>query len=264
VAYLSRIWLNPRRAQGSRLLRDPQALHAAVLAGVPAQPVVERVLWRVDPCSPSSAAGARSGSRDHPTDRGSAFRAALFVVTRSKPSWEHLVEQAGWPSADDATDPQAVTRPYEILLDALTTGHEYAFRLTANPTRAVRNAKTADGSSEAVPRRSARLGHSTVVHQVDWLLARASGCGFSIPNSSASAAVGEGVPDLRVIGRQCRSFYRGRDHDRHRVTLQTVTYEGRLTVEDPALMREKLLDGIGRAKAYGCGLLTLAGLHPGS
>jgi CRISPR system Cascade subunit CasE len=37
-----------------------------------------------------------------------------------------------------------------------------------------------------------------------------------------------------------------------------ATYDGILTVTDPALLRRALCHGVGRAKAYGCGLLTLA------
>jgi len=42
------------------------------------------------------------------------------------------------------------------------------------------------------------------------------------------------------------------------VTLVTVTYDGLLEVTDPDALRRTLTRGLGRAKAYGCGLLTLA------
>lgn len=40
----------------------------------------------------------------------------------------------------------------------------------------------------------------------------------------------------------------------------TVTFDGRLEVTDPAALRRTLTQGIGKAKAYGCGLITLAPL----
>src|SRR3954469_18997000 len=76
MPYLSRIYLNPLRTGAQRLLRNPQHMHAAVLGGLSRQPVTERVLWRLD-------------TEQH--------RASLLVLTQSTPSWEHLVEQAGWP-----------------------------------------------------------------------------------------------------------------------------------------------------------------------
>jgi CRISPR system Cascade subunit CasE len=41
----------------------------------------------------------------------------------------------------------------------------------------------------------------------------------------------------------------------------TVTFDGRLEVTDPDALRRTLTQGI-RAKAYGCGLITLAPLVP--
>ena len=63
-----------------------------------------------------------------------------------------------------------------------------------------------------------------------------------------------GDPDLAIIGRDIASFRRsGR-----RVTLARATYQGRLAVTDPDLLRAAMVNGMGPAKAYGCGLLTLA------
>ena len=42
------------------------------------------------------------------------------------------------------------------------------------------------------------------------------------------------------------------------MTLSTALFEGVLRVEDPAVLRTALVSGIGPAKGYGCGLLTLA------
>lgn len=42
--------------------------------------------------------------------------------------------------------------------------------------------------------------------------------------------------------------------------LHTATFEGRLRITDPVVFTERLLGGIGPAKSYGCGLLTLAPL----
>nr|WP_246421854.1 type I-E CRISPR-associated protein Cas6/Cse3/CasE [Nocardiopsis mwathae] len=41
-----------------------------------------------------------------------------------------------------------------------------------------------------------------------------------------------------------------------------VSYDGRLIVTDPAAFTAALKEGIGRAKAYGCGLLSLAPDRP--
>lgn len=242
MPFLSRIWINPLRRGAQQLLADPQAMHAAVLGGVPEQPVRERVLWRLDADTPR--------------------RPALLVLTQSRPSWEHLVEQASWPSADI---PQSEVRDYETLLRQLESGRCFAFRLTANPVQATKSPDKLTASQHAArqrdPRRSVRVGHRTVAHQLNWLLDRVPKWGVRIPaartdepsgGESTSAAV---PPDVRIAGRQRLSFAR---KGGHRVTIQQVTYEGHLVVEDPDRLRGALVAGIGRAKAYGCGLLTLA------
>ena len=74
MPYLSRIWLNPLRSQTQRLLRNPQAAHAAILSGLSLQPVSERVLWRWEPDRPHRAPGlAPPQTRAHPR-RGQRLR----------------------------------------------------------------------------------------------------------------------------------------------------------------------------------------------
>jgi CRISPR system Cascade subunit CasE len=45
---------------------------------------------------------------------------------------------------------------------------------------------------------------------------------------------------------------------RGRVSISHVTYQGVLDVTDAPALRRALTTGMGRAKAYGCGLMTLA------
>lgn len=250
MPYLSRIWINPLRRDAQRLLRNPQAMRAAVLGGIPTQPVDERVLWRVDTDEPR--------------------RPSLLVLTQSKPSWEHLVEQAGWPSADQ---PQAHVRDYRPLLAQIAPERVFAFRLTANPAQSTKAPDKLTAAQEKTrerePRRSVVVGHRTVAHQLQWLLDRAASWGVRLPaartdtpvidadggDSPAGDDPAAAPPDVRVIARQRVSFAR---KDGGQVTFQQVTYEGHLVVEDPERLEQVLLSGVGKAKAYGCGLLTLA------
>lgn len=229
--YLSRAYLNPRRAGTQRLLASPQRMHAAVLASFPQQPVSEpdgggRVLWRVDADNP--------------------HRLTLLVVSPWRPDLTHIVEQAGWPSAES---PQWESRSYRPLLDKLAKGQRFAFRLVANPTRSVR---VADGAS-----RTRRVQHVTAEHQVRWLRERAERHGFAIAESSATDPLTDGEPalDLRLFLRE-RSVFQRRPGTK--VTIQRVGYEGSLEVLDPDALRAALMRGVGHGRAYGCGLLTLA------
>ncbi|GAA1309313.1 type I-E CRISPR-associated endonuclease Cas1e [Saccharothrix xinjiangensis] len=153
----------------------------------------------------------------------------------SPPNLIHLVEQVGWPTTHTWD-----TRDHQPLLDRITVGGQWAFRLRANPVSSRR--KSPDST------RSQRFGHVTVAQQTEWLLTRAERHGFSV-------VVGEHKePDVAVRGREHVTFKRQGSH----VTLSTAVFEGHPEVLDADLLRAALVTGIGPAKGYGCGLLTLS------
>ena len=110
------------------------------------------------------------------------------------------------------------------------------------------------------------LAHVTQDQQTQWVLDRAARLGFKVVTS---AEYGGDLPVLedrgghRVDGanllingveRGIVEFKRAGS----RVTLAVATFEGVLEVTAPELLRHGLVHGIGRGKAYGCGLMTLA------
>ncbi|WP_399935855.1 type I-E CRISPR-associated protein Cas6/Cse3/CasE [Streptomyces kanamyceticus] len=249
MPYLSRVRINPLRAESRKLLASPRAMHAAVQGGLPGLPDQKRTLWRLD--------------------ADNSHRPQLFVLTTDKPDWTHLVEQAGWPDADG--DHYAV-RDYAPLLQQLALGRSFAFRLTANP---VQNTNRPDKPTsrqqariEAGDRRSFRLGHRTAAAQLNWFLTRTARWGFDIPTAphldDTHDTHGEPPRDIRITARQRRSFGKGTVTGKEaQVVMNAVTFEGRLRITDVTLLTERLLAGIGPTKAYGCGLLTLAPLPEG-
>jgi len=203
------------------------------MASVPSQSAAGRLLWRLE-------------QRDH--------RADLLVLSPTRPSWEHLVEQAGWPGADGG---EARIAAYEPLLALLMIGRRFAFRLTANPVRNTSKLEHPTPSqiekvADPGKARSPRVGHRTAQYQLDWLLKRCADddhrWGFTVGSSAE--------PSVALVERRTLRFSKGAGQ--WPVTLDTATFQGWLTVTDPDLMRRSLLEGIGSGKAYGCGLLTLA------
>lgn len=158
----------------------------------------------------------------------------LFIVSPRMPQLTHLAEQAGWSDSSTWT-----TKDYRPLLSRLETGQEWAFRLHANPVHQIKREK--DG-------KKVRVGHVTPPQQTQWLLDRTEGCGFTIIEHPS------GAPDVLVSQRQKRGFRR----ESATVTLSTAQFDGHLRVTNPDLLRTSMIQGIGRAKGYGCGLLTLA------
>ncbi|PFX01250.1 CRISPR-associated endoribonuclease Cse3 [Nocardia farcinica] len=256
VTYLSRVRINPRRSAAQTLLANPRALRGAVLHAIPEDPLAERILWRLDSDNP--------------------FRPHLLVLTRTKPDWSHLIETAGWPDADGE---HARIADYRPLLERIRPGDHYAFRLTANPIQNTSTPDKATANQTAYTasggRRSFRIGHRTASAQLGWFLKRTPNWGFSVPRAEGDPAA-PGITqiphtaepetttahDIRIIARNRVAFGK-KKHNRQAgtVTLHTATYEGRLEVTDPERLTTALLNGIGPAKAYGCGLLTLAPLQ---
>lgn len=219
--YLTQMPLNPQRRSTRDLVASPQRVHAAVLAGfLPGVSERGRVLWRLD------VDGAHSLN--------------LFVVSTEVPSFDALAEQAGWSS-----NPVWRTAEYDRFLDRLEHGQRWVFRLVANPVRAVRDPRNG-------VRRGQRVPLIKETDQRNWLMERAEKSGFSlIPGTS-------GVENLMVTNSQRSTFERRTDGTARTVTVQRVQYDGVLEVADPQTLRGTLVSGIGSAKGYGCGLLTLA------
>lgn len=167
-------------------------------------------------------------------DRG-RNREDLLIVSPQRPDLTHLVEQAGWPTTATWT-----TRPYAGVLARLAAGQRWRFRLTANPTT--------NGAADQQRGRGSVIPCTTIAQQEHWLRSRADRHGFDIPVNSLDA------PELAVSERRTIQFARRQ----HTVTLATVTFEGILTVTDRDSFAHTLAHGIGRAKGYGCGLLTIA------
>lgn len=163
-------------------------------------------------------------------DQDRPHQATLWIVSAHEPDLAHLEEQAGWP-----TKPTTVSASYDGLLGVLSEGQQWAFRLTANPTHRAQ-----------VKGRSLVVAHVTAEQQLTWLLDRAEAMGVSFQGSDG--------PSATVTARSTRRFRRGDAM----VTLGTATFSGGLTVVDADALRRTLTSGVGRGKAYGCGLLTLA------
>ena len=228
--YISRIALNPARLEAKKLLASPACMHSAVEhAFPPSSPRNDsdgRILWRVDMLKES-------------------HQVWLYVVSPDKPDFSHVVEQAGWP-----LHPEWETRDYEPLLGRIALGQHWAFRLRANPARKVKKDR---GRRENPAVIGKIMGEVTAEQQLKWLSDRAMQYGFSIDRAGDDL-------QCQVKNRRKERFHHGTGI----VTLNTAQFDGNLTVTDAELFRKALTHGIGRAKGFGCGLLTVAPIHAGS
>ncbi|MCS0601592.1 type I-E CRISPR-associated protein Cas6/Cse3/CasE [Streptomyces sp. LP11] len=262
--YLTRFRINTARSGARALLASPQRLHGAVDMAFP-EPTARdgsgpRVLWRLD--------------------KAPANRIDLLISSPGRPDLTHLAEQAGWPSlgAQGWT-----TFAYGEFLDGLSAGGEWAFRLTANPLHHIRR------ETDPVGAPTKRAAHVTVGHQVGWLLKRQERAGFEVLPREPAAAENDpgeetetGTGELPVQWRYhlvvhdrtpVRFQRRSEDPTSRRdartgtgtgtgtgtdVRFTRATFDGRLRITDLAAFRRTLTHGMGKSKAYGCGLMTLA------
>lgn len=158
----------------------------------------------------------------------------LMLLSEERPNLDAAVQQFGCPELPSPWE----TRDYAPLLARIAPDTTWQFRLTANPTkRAPGNVATAT--------RGKVLPHITAEHQEQWLLEKAPKHGFALTK-------GQFMP----VQEQWYQFRKPQEGNRP-VSLLSVTFEGRLTVTDAELFRRTLMEGIGRAKAYGMGMLTV-------
>lgn len=152
-----------------------------------------------------------------------AVGAATVLIQSAQPgNWEAIENLEGYRLAGQK----------DVVLDALLRrGRHYSFRVLANPT---------------VTRAGKRYGLVGEEAQREWLSRQAERNGFALQESVVTGS-------SRLIVKQSRSG--------HRMTVDTVRFDGVLTVEDVDRVHEVLINGLGHAKALGLGLLSIAPLQ---
>lgn len=222
---LSRLALNPKHGDVRRSLRDSQAMHRLVMS----------LFGEVSGGDPRATLGVLHRVEVSERD-GSVL---LLVQSRAAPN------PARWPTGVlDAGGPAPSTKSMGRVLEALAPGARFRFLLVANPTRKV-DTKTRPDGTKSNGRRVALRGED---EHLDWIARKGVQHGFRVAMGEHARPLVRVRPVPRLQGwRRARM-----------VAHDGVVFEGLLSVVDAGLMREALVHGIGSAKAYGMGLLSLA------
>ena len=146
---------------------------------------------------------------------------------------------------------QIETKDYSPQLEI---GQRLAFSLTANPVVA----RKTDGKKYSpkhdvwmdAKREARNMGlddEERIAHCEDrarqWLIARAETHGFSIEDQQ-----------IHVDEYFHHQFYRRKGRP---IRFSSISYDGILTVVDPERLLGTLFEGIGRSRAFGCGLMLV-------
>jgi CRISPR system Cascade subunit CasE len=196
----------------------------------------------------------------------------LLVVSPDRPDFRHLSNQYGWSEQkynDEILD-------YSKLFDRLKNGQVWRFRLAANPTRL--SPPPADKISDLESKRKNNnrslwkvMGERTAHYQAQWLIRQSDKHGFKLmkvvdtagedphsPSPLEQSTLSETQYAFRITNRDRLVFNKRNDERTNRVTLDVATFEGVLKITDLSAFKRALINGIGRGKAYGCGMLTVA------
>lgn len=161
----------------------------------------------------------------------------LLLLSTAEPDLQSFCEQFGIDGCI------AETKNYDGLLEKIKNGDRWRFRLTANPTKAQR-----------VDSGRGRVKACAVINEEkDWLLAKAGKNGFNIESDSFDVT----ESSWQVFYKKDQKESASLKNRNARVSLRKVTYEGILEISDAELFKQALVNGIGRGKAYGMGLLTV-------
>ena len=152
----------------------------------------------------------------------------LLVVSDSKPDLQRL-EMYGVAGT-------AVTKSYDKFLEQLKDGMRMQFKVTLNPVVAISD------TPEARSTRGRVVPHITYSQQMNFLLKRAQKLGFLLRDD-----------EFTIVERGYSLFTKSKKP----IRLSRVTYQGVLTINDADTMRKTLIEGIGKKKAYGFGMMTL-------
>jgi CRISPR system Cascade subunit CasE len=230
--YLTRAFLDPKSREVRADIRSPESLHKTVMRAFPGGAGM----------SPRSAHGVL-----HRLDQDRGDRLVLLVQSRIKPMIErwaagYVLDIGGDVDlAFSSVGENPAIRNVAAERVALRPGRRLAFRLRANTTRKVDTKTGPDGTK----RHGRRVPVRDDEERLRWLARHAEPAGFEFDESEVRV-----TEVAATCGRGGKS-----------VTVGGALFEGALIVRDADRFVRAIEAGIGPAKAYGFGLLSIAKLQ---
>jgi CRISPR system Cascade subunit CasE len=187
----------------------------------------ERVLWRIDKLD------------------GHEY---VLILSNRIPNLSYAAEQI----CDEDVNIEN-SKNYDKTLENLKNGDMYRFRLRANPVikygEKKQKEKQKKYESIASPNEHTKEdieNGASPDTQRNWLTKRSASLGFSLSEENFTVVKTEWV---KVVKQGISPF-----------NFKAAEFEGILTVTDAGLFKHTLESGIGREKAYGCGMMTVIGV----
>ncbi len=236
--YLSRLVLNPESPQVRSELVEPYEMHRTLMRAFPetGEKARERfgVLFRAE------AEEARG-------------RPFVLVQSLYEPDWHFLGAVPGYLDVESVVrNPESKDIARALL--QLRTGQVLRFRLRANPTKRVARDEKTGGAMNGK-----RVGLVREEAQLEWLNRKGQSGGFELVRKSRVIR-GEQVqiPAVQVTVEGKQGGCKKCGEEQQRMTHLAVLFDGLLRITDADIFRQTIIQGIGPAKAFGFGLLSIA------
>jgi CRISPR system Cascade subunit CasE len=239
--YLSRLLLNSRSRRAMSELLHPYEMHRTLMHAFP------------------DSAGKNSGEAreefgvlfraENPKKPGDPAR--ILVQSLVQPDWSFLEHFDGY--LDIRSDAPCEYKDIMPVISKIRQGNRFAFRLRANPTKRIGNKED--------PMKGKRVELFREEDQIQWILRKAKEREKDLPGGFDLMIEGgktEKFCSVRVQPEGKMTGRRGGKDGKVTVTHLSVLYEGLLEVTDKEAFVQTVIKGIGSAKAFGFGLLSLA------
>jgi CRISPR system Cascade subunit CasE len=254
---------NPDRPRPGRLwLRNLYRVHQRLCMAFPSKARADKDPEFLKPYDPAQFGDGQVHVK-RGSDAGFLFRvepqpggtAVILVLSAVEPNWDYafglkpgLLDDHGRPIGNAGqllAGPPAKPRPLQLSIEP---GKRFRFRLRANPTMKVHALHKGSRRITPLTKNGRRVPvPATKEAFLGWLGKQADRAGFRI----------EGEPLIQpgyvYVNKD------GKPGEGHR--LRSVLYEGILEVTDADAFAKTLAAGIGPAKGYGFGLLSVAPLR---
>ena len=129
----------------------------------------------------------------------------------------------------------------KIDLSGVNTHSKLRFMLRANPTKKIK-----DQGGKQTNQGKVRVPLIDEQEMMLWVKRQLQDCALINDH------------ELSILRQDLLSFRKSKEQQQHFGKIQTVTYTGLMSVSDHELLMDKIRSGIGPAKAFGCGLLSIA------
>jgi len=257
--FISRLILNPRSRRVANELLHPYEMHRTLMHA-----------FKKVQIEPETEARSRLGMLFRAEQDNNHNEVKVYVQSLFEPDWDYLYDienylyKSTYLSECDCKDVWPVYQ-------RIRCGQKFMFRLRANPTKRI-------GNSEGNVK-GKRVELSSEEDQINWLIRKGKAIngaldeGFLIPQTEIEDENGmiSSIPCVKVRpeGKTVNKKYSrvtksdldvGKETISHKMTHYAAVFDGVMEVTNPDEFIRIIVSGIGPAKAFGFGLLSIAPL----